>query len=57
MSLPEPTPGLVIGYAYLWREQAQRGLEAGSKDRSCVIVPSTVEDDFGSRRDRGANDP
>ena len=40
MSLPDPTPGLVIGYAYLWRDEALRGLEEGRKDRPCVIVLS-----------------
>lgn len=38
MPLPTPTPGLVIGYAYLWRHEALRGLEEGRKDRPCVIV-------------------
>ena len=40
MSLPDPVPGLVIGYAYLWRDEARRGLEEGRKDRPCVIVLS-----------------
>ena len=45
MALPDPTPGLVIGYAYLWRDEARRGLEEGRKDRPCVIILSvrTVE--------------
>lgn len=38
--MPDPTPGLVIGYAYLWRNEAVRGLEEGLKDRPCVIVLS-----------------
>ena len=38
MALPEPTPGLVIGYAYLWRNEALQGREEGRKDRPCVIV-------------------
>lgn len=40
MALPDPEPGLVIGYAYLWRNQALSGLEEGRKDRPCVIVLS-----------------
>ncbi len=40
MALPDPVPGLVIGYAYLWRNEARRGLEEGRKDRPCVIVLS-----------------
>ncbi|WP_205421272.1 type II toxin-antitoxin system PemK/MazF family toxin [Rhizobium terrae] len=35
--LQEPTPGLVIRYAYLWRDDAVRGLEEG-KDRPCAVV-------------------
>ena len=48
MSLPDPTPGLVIGYAYLWHDEARRGLKESSKDRPCVIVLSTVQDEFGT---------
>ncbi len=40
MGLPNPTPGLIIGYAYLWRDEALRGQEEGRKDRPCVIVLS-----------------
>lgn len=46
MPLPDPTPGLVISYAYLWHEQARRGQEEGGKDRPCVIVLNTVADDL-----------
>ena len=38
MSLPQPEPGLVISYAYLWRHEHNRGQEEGRKDRPCVIV-------------------
>ena len=41
--LPEPRPGLVIGYAFLWREEAERGIEEGRKDRPCVIVLAVRE--------------
>lgn len=47
MSLPAPEPGLVIGYAYLWRHEAQAGREEGRKDRPCVIVLAVQ--DFGGR--------
>lgn len=40
MSLPDPHPGLVISYAYLWRDEARRGREEGRKDRPCAIVAS-----------------
>ncbi len=38
MALRAPSPGLVINYAYLWRNEATRGLEEGRKDRPCVVV-------------------
>lgn len=38
MKKPEPAPGLVIRYDYLWRDEAARGREEGSKDRPCAIV-------------------
>jgi hypothetical protein len=34
----KPCPGLVIRYAYLWRDEAARGREEASKDRPCVVV-------------------
>ena len=43
MALPEPQPGLVIRYAYLWRDEARRGRDEGVKDRPCVIVHATRE--------------
>jgi hypothetical protein len=36
--LPEPTPGLVIRYAFLWSDEARRGAEEAAKDRPCAIV-------------------
>jgi hypothetical protein len=38
MALPDPRPGLVIRYAYLWRDQFRFGQEEGLKDRPCVII-------------------
>ena len=35
---PEPQPGLVISYAYLWSEEAEQGRIEGRKDRPCAIV-------------------
>lgn len=49
MGLPDPVAGLVIRYAFLWRDQARRGMEEGSKDRPCAILLS-VSDDTGDRR-------
>jgi len=41
MALPEPEPGLVISYAYLWHHEHQGGHEEARKDRPCVIVVAT----------------
>lgn len=38
MPLPDPVPGLVISYAYLWRDEQDQGREEGLKDRPCVVV-------------------
>lgn len=38
MPLPDPIPGLVIRYSYLWADEARRGQEEGSKDRPCAVV-------------------
>lgn len=38
MPLPEPEPGLVISYSYLWHREAEGGSEEGRKDRPCVII-------------------
>jgi hypothetical protein len=38
MALPEPEPGLVLSYAYLWHHERQGGHEEARKDRPCVIV-------------------
>ena len=47
MSLPEPQPGLVIRYSYLWRREASKGLEEGRKDRPCVIIAAVERDASG----------
>jgi len=39
--LPEPFPGLVIRYAYLWRKDHAAGRDEGVKDRPCAIVLNT----------------
>ena len=38
MPIPNPEPGLVISYAYLWHREHQAGREEGQKDRPTVIV-------------------
>lgn len=38
MSLPEPRPGLVIRYGFLWNHEAAHGAVESSKDRPCAII-------------------
>ena len=38
MSLPDPVPGLVLRYSYLWAKDAAAGAEEGDKDRPAAIV-------------------
>ena len=49
MAFPEPVPGLVIRYSYLWRREHLEGREEGRKDRPCAVVAS-VRTDAGARR-------
>lgn len=44
MSLPDPEPGLVIRYSYLWHNEARQGREDGTKDRPCAIVLARKRD-------------
>ena len=51
MALPEPVPGLVIRYSYLWAEEYGylwaeeygRGQEEGTKDRPCAVILVTTD--------------
>jgi hypothetical protein len=38
MAIPDPQPGLVLSYAYLWHHEHLAGHEEGIKDRPSVIV-------------------
>lgn len=49
MSFPEPVPGLVIRYSYLWHAEHLRGREEGLKDRPCAIVLTTASEDASLR--------
>jgi len=42
---PEPVPGLLIRYGYLWMEEHRRGREEGVKDRPCAVILVTVDED------------
>jgi len=45
VAFPEPVPGLVIRYSYLWAEEHKRGREEGVKDRPCAIILVTTNED------------
>jgi hypothetical protein len=45
VAFPEPAPGLVIRYSYLWAEEHKRGQEEGVKDRPAAVILATVNDD------------
>ena len=49
MTFPTPISGMVIRYAYLWRNEHERGLEEGTKDRPCAVVLA-VTDEAGDRK-------
>ncbi len=36
--IPDPQPGLVISYAYLWQREATQGRDEGTKYRPAVVV-------------------
>ncbi|WHA42118.1 hypothetical protein [Agrobacterium larrymoorei] len=38
MNYPEPVPGLVIRFDYLWHADSQKGLSSSEKERPCAIV-------------------
>jgi hypothetical protein len=45
VAFPEPAPGLVIRYSYLWAEEHKRGQDEGVKDRPCPVIVVTANDD------------
>jgi hypothetical protein len=46
---PEPQPGLVLRYAYLWRAEADEGKDEGVKDRPCAVVLTANTEDGDTR--------
>ncbi|MFC4725437.1 hypothetical protein AB6B38_13805 [Glycocaulis abyssi] len=42
MKKPEPVPGLVIRYDFLWSHEREKGRNEGSKDRPCVVVAAII---------------
>ena len=47
--IPDPQPGLVISYAYLWKRDAGQGREEGTKYRPSVVVLAVEADDAHSK--------
>jgi len=45
--LPTPTAGLIIRYAFVWRDEAARGIEEGAKDRPCAVILVTTDEPDG----------
>ena len=43
--IPDPQPGLVIDYAYLWQHEAAQGRDEGTKYRPAVVVLAVESDD------------
>lgn len=43
MKIPSPEEGLIINYSYLWKHEADAGLEEGRKDRPCVVLAVTKD--------------
>lgn len=50
MALPEPIPGLIIRYSYLWHREHLEGRDEGQKDRPCAIVAALRTDENGDTR-------
>lgn len=50
MTLPEPIPGLVIRYSYLWASEFEEGREEGVKDRPCALVAAIKAGQDGETR-------
>jgi hypothetical protein len=42
---PQPIPGLVIRYAYLWKREADAGQIEGEKHRPCAIVVAVAQEE------------
>jgi hypothetical protein len=47
---PNPEPGLVIRYSYLWLSEFLQGREEGVKDRPCTIVAAVQEENQDTQR-------
>jgi hypothetical protein len=45
VTIPDPVPGLVIRYSFLWSTEARKGLGESRKDRPAAIVVTTKRED------------
>lgn len=45
MPFPQPVPGQVIRYSYLWRSEFLQGKEEGVKNRPCVVMLVQTDED------------
>jgi hypothetical protein len=50
LAFPQPVPGLVIRYSYLWNREHIQGLEEGRKDRPCAVVAAIRSEAGGGTR-------
>jgi len=48
MPIPNPEPGLVVAYSYLWHREYQTGQEEARKDRPTVIVLAIERESDGA---------
>ena len=48
MPLPDPKPGLVISYGYLWHHEHHAGRDESAKTRPCVIVVAAENQQNGT---------
>lgn len=50
MALPQPVPGLVLRYSYLWHREFLECASEGRKDRPCAIAAAIRRDENGEIR-------
>ena len=48
MPIPNPEPGLVIAYSYLWHHEHEAGREEGRKERPSVVVLAVAREADGA---------
>jgi hypothetical protein len=49
VTLPVPTPGLVVSYSYLWHDQHVAGAKEGRKIRPCAIIVASMDQEGDAR--------